>query len=46
VANAFKNGAEKIFFTGASFSNDPMKYTSEILIKDKTYYKKLIDQYK
>ena len=46
VANAFKSGAVKIFFTGASFSNDPMKYTSEILIKDKAYYKDIIEQYK
>jgi len=42
VANALKNGAEKIFFTGASFSNDPMRYTSEILISEKSYYKKII----
>jgi hypothetical protein len=46
VANALKNGAEKIFFTGASFSNDPMKYTSEILIKDKAYYRNIIGEYK
>ena len=46
VANAFKNGAEKIFFTGASFSGDPMRYTSEILINDKAYYKNIIEQYK
>jgi hypothetical protein len=42
VANALKNGAEKIFFTGASFSNDPMRYTSEILISEKSYYKNII----
>lgn len=42
VANALKNGAEKIFFTGASFSNDPMRYTSEILISEKAYYKSII----
>jgi hypothetical protein len=42
VANALKNGAEKIFFTGASFSNDPMGYTSEILISEKIYYKNII----
>jgi hypothetical protein len=46
VANALKNGAEKIFFTGASFSNDPMRYTSEILIKDKAYYRNIIGEYK
>jgi hypothetical protein len=46
VANALKNGAEKIFFTGASFSNDPFKYTSEILIKDKAYYRNIIEEYK
>lgn len=46
VANALKNGAEKIFFTGASFSNDPFKYTSEILIKDKAYYRNIIGEYK
>jgi len=46
VANALKNGAEKIFFTGASFSNDPMRYTSEILIKDKPYYRDIIGEYK
>ena len=46
VANALKNGAEKIFFTGASFSNDPFKYTSEILIKDKAYYRNIIEKYK
>jgi hypothetical protein len=45
VANALKNGAEKIFFTGASFSNDPMKYTSEILISEKSYYKTIISSY-
>jgi len=42
VANALKNGAEKIFFTGASFSNDPMRYTPEILIREKGYYKNII----
>ncbi len=42
VANALKNGAEKIFFTGASFANDPMRYTSEILIDEKDYYKNII----
>jgi len=42
VTNALKNGAEKIFFTGASFSNDPMRYTSEILISEKDYYKNII----
>lgn len=42
VANALKNGAQKIFFTGASFSNDPMRYTSEILISEKSYYKDII----
>ena len=46
VANALKNGAEKIFFTGASFSNDLMRYTSEILIKDKAYYRNIIWEYK
>ena len=46
VANALKNGAEKIFFTGASFSNDPFKYTSELLIKDKAYYRNIIGEYK
>jgi len=42
VNNALKSGAEKIFFTGASFANDPMRYTSEILISEKDYYKKII----
>jgi len=42
VDNALKNGAEKIFFTGASFANDPMRYTSEILISEKDYYQKVI----
>jgi hypothetical protein len=42
VNNALINGAEKIFFTGASFSNDPMKYTSEVLISEKNYYKNII----
>jgi hypothetical protein len=42
VNDALKNGAEKIFFTGASFSDDPMKYTSDILIKEKDYYKSII----
>jgi hypothetical protein len=42
VANALKNGAQKIFFTGASFANDPMKYTSEILIKERNYYRDII----
>jgi len=46
VANAFKNGAEKIFFTGASFANDPMRYTSEILISEKGYYKNIISMFK
>lgn len=46
VTNALKNGAEKIFFTGASFSNDPMRYTSEILISEKGYYKKIISKAK
>jgi hypothetical protein len=45
VANALHNGAQKIFFTGASFTNDPMKYTSEILIKEKSYYKAIISSY-
>lgn len=45
VNQALKNGAQKIFFTGASFANDPFKYTSEILIKDKTYYKDIIGKY-
>lgn len=42
VNNALKNGAEKIFFTGASFANDPMRYTSEILISEKDYYESII----
>ena len=42
VNNALKNGAKKIFFTGASFANDPMRYTSEILISEKDYYQKII----
>jgi len=42
VNNALKNGAEKIFFTGASFANNPMRYTSEILTSEKDYYKKII----
>jgi len=42
VAKALQNGAEKIFFTGASFANDPMRYTSEILISEKGYYKNII----
>jgi len=46
VTNALKNGAEKIFFTGASFSNDPMRYTSEILISEKGYYKSIISTVK
>lgn len=46
VTNALKNGAEKIFFTGASFSNDPMRYTSEILISEKGYYKNIISMFK
>jgi hypothetical protein len=45
VTNALKNGAEKIFFTGASFSDDPMKYTSEILISEKSYYKTIISSH-
>jgi len=43
IANALQNGAEKIFFTGASFANDPMRYTSEILISEKSYYKNIIE---
>jgi hypothetical protein len=46
VSNALKNGAEKIFFTGASFANDPMRYTSEILISEKNYYKNIISTVK
>jgi hypothetical protein len=46
VENALKNGAEKIFFTGASFANDPMRYTSEILISEKDYYKNIISSIK
>ena len=46
VGNALKNGAEKIFFTGASFFNDPMRYTSEILISEKNYYKDIIFMFK
>ena len=46
VKNALKNGAEKIFFTGASFANDPMRYTSEILISEKDYYKNIISSIK
>lgn len=46
VVNAFKNGAEKIFFTGASLTNDPLKYTSEILIKEKKYYQEIISEIK
>jgi len=46
VANALKNGAGKIFFTGASFSNDPMRYTSEIFIGEKDYYKNIISSAK
>jgi len=46
VKNALKNGAEKIFFTGASFANDPMRYTSEILISEKDYYKNIISSTK
>lgn len=42
VKNALKNGAEKIFFTGASFANDPMDYTSEIFLNEKNYYKDII----
>ena len=42
VANALKNGAEKIFFTGGSFSHDPMGYTTEIFIREKAYYKDII----
>lgn len=42
VKNALKNGAEKIFFTGASFANDPMHYTSEIFLNEKNYYKDII----
>jgi len=46
VNNALKNGAEKIFFTGASFANDPMRYTSEIFISEKDYYKNIISSAK
>jgi len=46
VDNALKNGAEKIFFTGASFANDPMRYTSKILINEKNYYKNIISSIK
>jgi hypothetical protein len=42
VKNALKNGAEKIFFTGASFANDPMRYTSEIFLNEKSYYNDII----
>jgi len=45
VAKALENGAEKIFFTGASFANDPMRYTSEILISEKGYYKNIISMF-
>jgi hypothetical protein len=46
VTKAFQNGAEKIFFTGASFANDPMRYTSEILISEKKYYTNIIVSFK
>ncbi|EKE00067.1 MAG: hypothetical protein ACD_22C00099G0001 [uncultured bacterium] len=46
VSNALKNGAQKIFFTGASFANDPMRYTSEILLEERSYYKDIIYSYK
>ncbi|KKP77727.1 MAG: hypothetical protein A2271_00815 [Candidatus Moranbacteria bacterium RIFOXYA12_FULL_35_19] len=46
VKNALKNGAEKIFFTGASFANDPMRYTSEILLNEKKYYTNIILMFK
>ena len=46
VNNALKNGAEKIFFTGASFANDPMRYTSEILLSEKKYYTDIISMFK
>ena len=46
VTKAFQNGAEKIFFTGASFANDPMRYTSEILISEKKYYTNIIASFK
>jgi len=46
VNNALKNGAKRIFFTGASFANDPMRYTSEILISEKDYYKSIISSIK
>jgi hypothetical protein len=42
VNNALNNGAEKIFFTGLSFAGDPMRYTSEILISERGYYKEII----
>jgi hypothetical protein len=45
VASAIKNGAEKIFFTGSSLTGDPMKYTTEILIKEKQFYKSIIEKY-
>jgi len=45
VANAIKDGADKIFFTGSSLANDPMKYTSEILLKEKKYYQNIIQKY-
>jgi hypothetical protein len=46
VIKALQNGAEKIFFTGASFANDPMRYTSEILISEKNYYTNIISSVK
>ncbi len=46
VIKALQNGAEKIFFTGASFANDPMRYTSEILIGEKSYYTDIISAVK
>lgn len=46
VKNALANGAEKIFFTGSSLANDPMRYTSEILISEKNYYKNIISTVK
>ena len=46
ITKALQNGAEKIFFTGASFANDPMRYTSEILISEKKYYTNIIASFK
>ena len=45
VNNALKNGAEKIFFTAGSFSHDPMGYTSEIFLSEKSYYKTIISSH-